>query len=112
MQRAFLDMDDIKTEGALTKLSITHMTDSINKIQNSMEENFRKVFQKFEDQDNKYVSKDEHKENRIRITSLETELAKAKEKVQGIDLKIAGYTAAGGVILFVITQFLSKTIHF
>jgi hypothetical protein len=42
-------MDDIKTEGALTKQSISHMTDSIKNIQEGMDKGFEKIFTKFDE---------------------------------------------------------------
>lgn len=111
MQEYYFMVDDMKTGFALSGQSISTLQTAMDKMEKQMSEWFEKIMRKFDELPWKFVNKEEHYENRERIKSLETDLKSAKDKVQSIDVKLAGWSTWIIVIVFFIQQFLSKQIH-
>ena len=87
-------VDGLKTDSALSKLSLTNMTKNFQEMKDS----FDKLVTKIEWFPDRFATKEDHKENSSKISGIEKAL-------DNINLKIAGVSGGFAVIIFLIDKY-------
>ena len=70
MQSYFNIVDDLKTDSALSKQSLTNMNNSIEKLEEVVKEWFKEIKDELKLMHNVFATKEEHQANKIEITEI------------------------------------------
>lgn len=102
MQTTYNIVDELKTDVALSKQSLTNMTNSIEKLEEVVKEWFTEMKNEFKIITNTFVKKEDYKENHEHILNKTNNLEKA---LDNINLKIAGVSGWFAVIIYLIDKY-------
>lgn len=94
----YFKVDALETKTAVNDNILKTMTLNIEKLEKAVTNWFEKVNEKIDWFQDKFATKDEHKDNWLKISSLEKAL-------DNINLKIAGVSWGFAVIIFLIDKF-------
>lgn len=70
MQSYFNIVDDLKTDSALSKQSLTNMNNSIEKLEEVVKEWFKEIKDELKLMHNVFATKEEHQANKLEITEI------------------------------------------
>lgn len=94
----FFKVDEMVTKQAVNDNILETMTASITKLEKVVTEWFEKMNTKIDWFQDKFATKEDHKENSIKISSVEKAL-------ENINIRIAGVSGGFAVIIFLIEKF-------
>ena len=97
LQEYYYIVDDLKTDSALSKQSFMTMTKSIEKLEKVVTDWFERVNSKIDWFQDKFSSREDHKENVSKIATIERSL-------DNINLKIAWVSGGFAVVIFLIDK--------
>lgn len=97
------DIKDVESNNKLLEQSIKTMNDNFAKLERTVTDWFNKIYSKIDS----LPSKEAHEENKRRIEELENEYKEQDRKIQGINIKLAGWTASGSIISWLAALIIS-----